>query len=131
MHSYAAEGAYNVCLTVSNPRGADTLCRELQVLVSSTGEPTGGGLRLEIFPNPAPPDVPATLFAEGLPAAEVAGTVRDALGRIVRRFSAPAVNGRLRQELDVRGLPAGVYFVALVSEKGVALGSGKLVVGPR
>ncbi len=131
VHSYAAEGMYNVCLTVSNPRGADTLCRELQVLVSSTGEPTGGGLRLEIFPNPAPPDVPATLFAEGLPAAEVAGTVRDALGRIVRRFSAPAVNGRLRQELDVRGLPAGVYFVALVSEKGVALGSGKLVVGPR
>ena len=131
VHSYAAEGAYNVCLTVSNPRGADTLCRELQVLVSSTGEPTGGGLRLELFPNPAPPDVPATLFAEGLPAAEVAGTVRDALGRIVRRFSAPVVNGRLRQELDMRGLPAGVYFVALVSEKGVALGSGKLVVGPR
>ncbi|HRK79882.1 MAG TPA: PKD domain-containing protein [Saprospiraceae bacterium] len=131
VHSYAAEGAYNVCLTVSNPRGADTLCRELQVLVSSTGEPTGGGLRLELFPNPAPPDVPATLFAEGLPAAEVAGTVRDALGRIVRRFSAPVVNGRLRQELDMRGLPAGVYFVALVSEKGVALGSGKLVLRPR
>ncbi|HRK79880.1 MAG TPA: PKD domain-containing protein [Saprospiraceae bacterium] len=131
VHSYAAEGAYNVCLTVSNPRGADTLCRELQVLVSSTGEPTGGGLRLELFPNPAPPDVPATLFAEGLPAAEVAGTVRDALGRIVRRFSAPVVNGRIRQELDVRGLPAGVYFVELVSEKGVVLGSGKLVVGMR
>ncbi len=131
VHSYAAEGMYNVCLTVSNPRGADTLCRELQVLVSSTGEPTGGGLRLELFPNPAPPDVPATLFAEGLPAAEVAGTVRDALGRIVRRFSAPVVNGRLRQELDMRGLPAGVYFVALVSEKGVALGSGKLVLRPR
>ncbi len=131
VHSYAAEGTYNVCLTVSNPRGADTLCRELQVLVSSTGEVADSGLRLELFPNPAHPDVPATLFAEGLPAAEVAGTVRDALGRIVRRFSAPVVNGRLRQELDMRGLPAGVYFVALVSEKGVALGSGKLVVGMR
>ncbi len=131
VHSYAAEGTYNVCLAVSNPRGADTLCREVQVLVSSTGEVAGGGLRLEIFPNPAHPDVPATLIAEGLPATEVAGTVRDAFGRIVRRFSAPAVNGRLRQELDMRGLPAGVYFVELVSEKGVVLGSGKLVLRSR
>jgi len=94
-------------------------------------EATGGGLRLELFPNPAHPDVPATLFAEGLPAAEVAGTVRDAFGRIVRRFSAPVVNGRIQQELDMRGLPAGEYFVELVSEKGVVLGSGKLVVGMR
>lgn len=131
VHTYAAEGTYSVCLTVSNPRGADTLCRELQVLVSSTGEVAGGGLRLEIFPNPVHPNVPATLVAEGLPAAEVAGTVRDAFGRIVRRFSAPVVNGRLRQELDMRGLPAGVYFVELVSEKGVVLGSGKLVLRPR
>ncbi|MBX2927142.1 MAG: PKD domain-containing protein [Saprospiraceae bacterium] len=41
VHSYAAEGTYNVCLTVSNPRGADTLCREVQVLVSSAAR--GGG----------------------------------------------------------------------------------------
>ncbi len=131
VHSYAAEGMYNVCLTVSNPRGTDTLCRELQVLVSSTGEVADSGRRVEVWPNPVPPGVPATLMAEGIAAAEVGITLRDALGRVVWQQSAQAVGCRIRQELDVRGLPAGVYFVALVSEKGVALGSGKLVVGPR
>jgi len=131
IHSYAAEGTYNVCLAVSNPRGADTLCREVQVLVSSTGEVAGNGVRVEVWPNPVPPGVPATLVAEGISATEVAGTVRDAFGRTVRRFTAQVVNGRIRQELDMRGLPAGVYFVELVSEGEVSLGSGKLVVGPR
>jgi len=117
---------------VSNANASSTWCDTVRVeVVSSVGEVEGARVELRIFPNPVHPDVPATLFAEGLPAAEVAGTVRDAFGRIVRRFSAPVVNGRLRQELDMRGLPAGVYFVELVSEKGVVLGSGKLVVGMR
>ncbi|MBX2927131.1 MAG: PKD domain-containing protein [Saprospiraceae bacterium] len=58
VHSYAAEGVYNVCLAVSNPRGADTLCRELQVLVSNAGAAAGSGsLRMEVWPNPVPPGV--------------------------------------------------------------------------
>jgi PKD repeat protein len=131
-HTYAAPGEYIVCLTAGNANASSTWCDTVWVeVVSSAGEVEGARVELRIFPNPVHPDVPATLVAEGLPATEVAGTVRDALGRIVMRFSAPAVNGRIRQELDVRGLPAGVYFVELVSERGVVLGSGKLVVGPR
>jgi PKD repeat protein len=131
VHTYAAEGTYNVCLTVSNPRGTDTLCREVQVLVSSTGEVGGNGVRVEVWPNPAHPGVPATLVAEGIPATSAAGTIRDALGRTVSRFTAQVVNGRIRQELDMRGLPAGVYFYELVSDSAVSLGSGKLVLRPR
>lgn len=130
IHSYAAEGTYNVCLAVSNPRGADTLCREVQVLVSRAGETGQGGTSVAVWPNPVPPGVPATLVAEGIPATEVFGTIRDALGRTVCSFITPVANGRIRQELDMRGLPAGVYFVALVSESGVSLGSGKLMVRP-
>ncbi|MBE2209881.1 MAG: PKD domain-containing protein [Saprospiraceae bacterium] len=132
VHAYAQAGLYTVCLTASNLTGSHTVCDTVRVgMVTSAGEAQQARSELRIFPNPAHPDVPATLLAEGLPAAEVAGTVRDAFGRIARRFSAPVVNGRLRQELDMRGLPAGVYFVELVSEKGVALGSGKLVIGMR
>jgi hypothetical protein len=135
-HSYAAEGVYNVCLMVSNPRGADTLCREVQVLVSSVGFDSAGfdsaqpaaGVRVEIWPNPVPSGVGATLVAEGISATKVAGTVQDALGRTVLRFTAPVVNGRLRQELDVSGLVAGVYFYELVSQNGLRLGGGKLVI---
>lgn len=131
-HNYAAPGEYIVCLTVSNANASSTWCDTVRVeVVSSAGEAGQERVELRVFPNPAHPDVPATLIAEGLPATEVAGTVRDAFGRTVRRLSAPVVNGRLRQELDVGGLPAGVYFVELLSERGVVLGSGKLVLRPR
>ncbi|MBX2927109.1 MAG: PKD domain-containing protein [Saprospiraceae bacterium] len=128
VHSYAAEGVYNVCLAVSNPRGVDTLCRELQVLVSSAGAAAGSGLRMEVWPNPVPPGVPATLMAEGIAASEVGITLRDALGRTVWQQSAQVVNGRIRQDLDVSGLAAGVYFVELVSDEGMHLSGGKLVI---
>lgn len=128
VHSYAAEGVYNVCLAVSNPRGADTLCREVQVLVSSTGEAGQGGASVAIWPNPALPGVAATLMAEGIAASEVSATLRDALGRVVLRIPLQVVNGRIRQELDVSGLAAGVYFYELVSQDGLRLGGGKLVI---
>ncbi|MBX2929736.1 MAG: PKD domain-containing protein [Saprospiraceae bacterium] len=128
VHSYAAEGVYNVCLSVSNPRGADTLCRELQVLVSSAGAAAGSGLRVEVWPNPLPPGVPATLMAEGIAASEVGITLRDALGRVVWQQPMPVLNGRIRQELDVSGLAAGGYFYELVSPDGLWLGGGKLVI---
>ncbi|MBX2926374.1 MAG: PKD domain-containing protein [Saprospiraceae bacterium] len=132
VHSYAAEGVYNVCLAVSNPRGADTLCREVQVLVSSAGfDSAQPAVRVEIWPNPVPPGVPATLIAEGIPTGQRGLSVveiRDALGRVVLRIPLPVVNGRLRQELDVSGLAAGVYFLELVSDEGMHLGGGKLVI---
>lgn len=87
VHAYAQAGLYTVCLTASNFTGSHTVCETVRVEKSSTpaGEAQPSRVELRIFP-PAHPDVPANLFAEGLPAAEVAGTVRDALGRIVRRF---------------------------------------------
>jgi len=132
VYMYAQAGLYTVCLTVSNITGSYTVCDTVRVgMVTSAGEAQPARVELHVYPNPAHPDVPATLVAEGIPATEVAGTVRDALGRTVRRFTAQVVNGRLRQELDMRGLPAGVYFVELVSDSGVSLGSGKLVLRPR
>jgi PKD repeat protein len=136
VHSYAVEGVYNVCLVVSNPRGADTLCREVQVLVSSAGFDSAGfdsaqpAVRVEIWPNPVPSGVRATLVAEGIPAGLRGLSVveiRDALGRTVLRFTAPVVNGRIRQELDVSGLAAGVYFVELTAANGASLWVGKIL----
>jgi hypothetical protein len=134
VHSYAAAGVYNVCLAVSNPRGADTLCREVQVLVSSAGFDSAqpATLKVEIWPNPVPSNVPATLVAEGIPASETGRglsvvEIRDALGRTILRFTAPIVNGRIRQELDVSGLVAGVYFVELTAANGASLWGGKIL----
>ena len=131
-HSYAAPGEYLVCLTASTANASSTWCDTVRVeVVSSAGfgsaQPARVRVELRIFPNPVPSGVPATLVAEGIPATEVAGTLYDALGRIALRFSAPVVNGRIRQELDVRGLPAGVYFYELRTHDGLRIGSGRLV----
>ena len=59
--------------------------------------------------------------------AEIRNNTVSTLGRTVLRFTAPVVNGRIRQELDVRGLAAGVYFYELRTHDGLRIGSGKLV----
>ncbi|MBX2928768.1 MAG: PKD domain-containing protein [Saprospiraceae bacterium] len=131
VHSYAAEGVYNVCLAVSNPRGADTLCREVQVLVSSAGfDSAQPAVRVEIWPNPVPSNASVTLVAEGIPAGQRGLSeveIRDALGRVALRMPLKVVNGRIRQELDVSGLATGVYFYE-VWHTGLRLGGGKLVI---
>ncbi|MBX2927132.1 MAG: T9SS type A sorting domain-containing protein [Saprospiraceae bacterium] len=63
-----------------------------------------------------------------MPPLRSASRCRDALGRTVWQQSAQVVNGRIRQDLDVSGLAAGVYFVELVSDEGMHLSGGKLVI---
>jgi hypothetical protein len=60
----------------------------------------------QLFPNPAHGTVTLRLPA-GAPRQPL--TLTDALGRIVRRYPAPAT---AEAELDLRGLPAGVYVVS-------------------
>ncbi|MBX2927141.1 MAG: T9SS type A sorting domain-containing protein [Saprospiraceae bacterium] len=68
------------------------------------------------------------MMAEGIAASEAGIKLRDALGRTVWQQSAQVVGGRIRQELDVSGLAAGVYFYELVSPDGLRLGGGKSVI---
>ena len=136
-HAYAAPGEYIVCLTVSNAHASSTWCDTVRVeVVSSTAGFGSAGFGsaqpavVEIWPNPVPSGVPATLVAEGIPVGRRGLSVveiRDALGRLALRFTAPVVNGRIRQELDMSGLPAGVYFYELRTHDGLRIGSGKMV----
>lgn len=59
----------------------------------------------QLFPNPAHGTATLRLPA-GTPRLPL--TLTDALGRTVRRYPAPAAP---ETELDLRGLPAGVYVV--------------------
>jgi len=125
VHTYAAEGVYNVCLTVSNPRGVDTLCREIQVLINSVGE-AESGILANISPNPVINGV-ALLKLEALVKLEHPQVViRDALGREVLRESLRVVNGKVQQELKIGHLAAGVYFCG-VEDAGVVVWQGKVV----
>ncbi|MFM9949692.1 MAG: PKD domain-containing protein [Saprospiraceae bacterium] len=125
VHTYAAEGVYNVCLAVSNPRGVDTLCREIQVLVNGVDE-TEGGISANISPNPVTTDV-ALLKLEALVKLENPQVLlRDALGREVLRESLRVVAGKVQQELKIGHLAAGVYFCS-VEDGGVVVWQGKVV----
>jgi len=128
VHTYSAEGVYNVCLAVGNPRGVDTLCREIQVIINATNE-AGNGISANISPNPVGEAVAANLFADlGVLANKFAVTVslRDALGREVLREPLRVVDGKVQQELKVGHLAAGVYFCS-VEDEGSVVWQGKII----
>jgi hypothetical protein len=112
VHAYAAEGVYEVCLTVSNPRGSDTLCREVAVVMNDAREEAAQGLTVSILPNPASARV--VVNAEGL-AAPAGFVLYDTPGRELLRLPLLPVNGRASVEASLQGLPAGVYFYTVES----------------
>lgn len=122
-HIYPVEGIYEVCLAVSNPRGADTMCRWVQVLsteISGLGE----NKQVTLSPNPTTDQI--TLVTEGLPGGPAALLVYDALGREVLRRPLSITGGRLEQRMDISGLAPGMYFLSIQSEE-LSLWQGKIV----
>ncbi len=120
VHTYVAEGVYNVCLAVSNPRGADTLCREVVIIANSSSEVIGG-VSVRISPNPVSGNVPVNLFAD-LPIgahefSDMSFVLRDALGREILRIPVHVALGRVQKELNLALLPVGVYFCSLETKE--------------
>ncbi|MBK8701836.1 MAG: PKD domain-containing protein [Saprospiraceae bacterium] len=52
-HSFPQSGTYEVCLTVANENGRDTLCRTLVLGTNSTGDAEKNDKLINIFPNPS------------------------------------------------------------------------------
>lgn len=118
---YATEGAYEVCLTVSNNNGSDTHCETISVGTVATEEemPEVG---ITVFPNPAHEGVNVILQDGYLPKAGSI-TLYDSIGR--PQLSQKVIGGWNSLRLD--GLVPGIYFYE-VRDGEVLLGSGKLVV---
>ena len=125
VHAYAAEGVYNVCLAVSNPRGVDTLCREVQVIINATNE-VEYVISVSISPNPITGSVALLQLETSVKLSAPQIIVRDALGREVLRERLRVVDGKVSHELKVGHLAAGVYFCS-VEEVGRVVWQGKLV----
>jgi len=53
VYMYDSTGRYEVCLTVSNPRGEDTACEEVAVVVSGNAEVGSRKVGVQVYPNPA------------------------------------------------------------------------------
>jgi len=125
VHTYAAEGVYQFCLAVSNPREVDTLCREVQVIVNGVDE-AESGISANISPNPVTNGI-AFLKLEALVKLDNPQVIlQDALGREVLHEPLRVVAGKVQQELKIGHLAAGVYFCVIESED-VVVWQGKVV----
>lgn len=118
LHTYASNGVYEVCLTVSNENNSNSSCQELQI-----GPVANQNIQREydinIFPNPVE-DVTRLVFRDYLPE-EARIVVYDASG--LKVFA-----DRVYQEcmIDLSGLGAGIYLYEILD--GIEyLSSGKII----
>ena len=121
VHTFSKSGIYTVCLIASNQYAADTICKQVKVGISSAY--TLPALpQAQVYPNPVTAALTVRLPAL-LPGHALRFALTDALGRAVREHTLTD----FETEVDVAGLPKGMYFWQ-VSAGGEALQTGKIIV---
>ncbi|MFM9947916.1 MAG: PKD domain-containing protein [Saprospiraceae bacterium] len=121
VHTFPGPGAYEVCLTVTNANGSHTWCRTLYLGVPNAVQETEAALPEKIWPNPARSAIFIGLPENYMPH-HALWVLYDATGR-------PVKMQRLWQgtnEVDLSGLPAGVYSCTL-SDGGKVLANKRIV----
>ena len=119
VHSYAKQGVYVVCLTVSNINGTSTIC---DTLVLGTNHTSGSASLKEIlvFPNPASDQV-KFIINDYYPV-KASLRLMDSNGKQV--LIKQVFHGW--NDIDVEDLPKGMYYYDIADE-GVRIYSGKLM----
>ena len=113
-HTYASNGTYQVCLTVTNATGcSDIYCDSVSVTGVSITEAMLTGT-MEVFPNPTLGDVKVRFeVAEQVEMVELI----DLNGRILWARDLDGVtNGTY--EIPVSELPVGIYAIRLLASEG-------------
>ncbi len=108
VHQYDTSGSYEVCLSVSNPRGADTLCQTVNVIINGVQEVVAQGM--EVYPNPAKDEI-TILLPSGLEEESLRLTIYDTFGKAIlkRVVREPSFN------ISIRDLANGMYFLKVQS----------------
>ncbi|MFZ1705566.1 MAG: PKD domain-containing protein [Saprospiraceae bacterium] len=118
-HTYAQNGTYEVCLTVSNENNSHTTCRTVTIGTSSS-EDAGKKADITLFPNPVA-DILLVTLGEYIPQHGIIH-IHDATGREVMRQ-------RLyygHNNIDLSSIPAGLYFWT-GTDNGILLQKGKVL----
>ncbi|MFZ4474911.1 MAG: PKD domain-containing protein [Saprospiraceae bacterium] len=120
VHTYAQPDVYEVCLVVRNQNSADTICRAVNVGVSSTNDDQAAPFEVVAYPNPFSDRL--ILQLKGLDYLRGEVDLFDVAGQLV---STKMWNGR---QLDwyLGHLVPGVYFYRARTDRGV-LKTGKIV----
>jgi hypothetical protein len=121
IHCYARDGVYEVCLTVKNKYGADTLCRTLHVGTSSTDDEGKIIISSELFPNPASGHFVLNIH-DYLPERMYLHLVNPQGQKVHTQRLYQGSN-----VIDTHTLPPGLYST-LIYERGILVKVEKLVV---
>lgn len=118
LHQFPGNGKYEVCLTVQNPYGASTFCRNVWIGITDAPPAPESALSLQFSPNPFKDMLRINISA--------AGQLRlhDATGRLVlERNCAEGV-----QEISMAQWVSGVYYWQFTGISGQSA-SGVVVKG--
>ena len=106
-HTYAADGNYEVCLTVSSTCGAETHCDTVTIL--TTGRKTWTDLQIVVYPNPANRFV----NIEGTFPASAHWTLQNTLGQTLQ--TGQISSGSQREQLNIESLGSCTYLLKIQS----------------
>jgi PKD repeat protein len=112
-HTFAAEGTYNVCLTVNDVAGEATVCEAVVVTASATNNLVAAG-GIQLSPNPAS-DFLMVKIADGKPMLNVAIEVTNLLGVVANQFEYEVLDLSAGLRLDISDLPSGAYTISINS----------------
>jgi PKD repeat protein len=108
-HQYGSPGVYNVALIATNECGADTVVKEIDLILDGVGL-AGLPVELKFFPNPNGGQF--TLQLQGSPAEEISLRLLNALAQEVFRSREDFRAGSLIRQFDL-DLPAGAYLLQI------------------
>lgn len=109
-HVYSSTGSFPVKLIVANDCGSDSASFEVLVLATGIKTPSGSSNGILVYPNPAK-DVLHVSLPGGNPPSRI--SVTDANGSLV--YQNVELLNTETLDVDIHDLPAGHYFLVLVS----------------
>lgn len=108
-HTYAANGTYNVVLTITGPCGTDTISKTITVNGISLEE-NALSRSMEIYPNPA--DDMVNIHFETLNQNAII-RITDVAGKEVLRVEENNINKYFNETIDVSKLSKGIYMLEI------------------
>lgn len=109
-HTYAQNGTYNVCLTVTNTCGSDSSCQVVAInIVGAADGLNDAGMQL--WPNPAGNQLKLSVTLSTSSPLQI--QIRDMAGRLVHQFGVPLAAGEWSTQMDISALAAGMYMLEI------------------
>lgn len=116
LHTYAADGTYNVELIASNRCGSSTRTRIITIQGIGIDEELVGLSNLGLFPNPSK-DVFTLSFSSNI-AEAMEVDIMDLSGKVINQIKHEATIGQNDITFDLGALAEGIYLVKVRTEKG-------------